>query len=190
MRADRSFVSPPRDVSVAAADNGAKPLVILTCVDGALRESTSGSCAAAREALADVLRHGVPVVLTSHHSAAELIALQRELGLVAPFIAESGRALHVPRDGGGWDVFEFRPASIEDAVELLVALSRPVGDVPLLVGIGASWSDHLLLKHVDVPVVVRSAVVDQRDLQRQFPHAYVTTAAGPAGWTEAILGAA
>src|SRR5512139_115162 len=94
---DHTLVPPPRAVSKPVTGNGARSLLILTCVDGALRESTSGSCAAAREALADVAKRGVPVILTSHHSAAELLTLQQELGLTAPFIAGTGRTLHVPR---------------------------------------------------------------------------------------------
>ena len=184
--------------TVPMSQFGHRSMVVLTCVDGALRESSSGSCAEVRDALAAVTARGVSTVLTSHHSASELMAIQRELGLREPFIAELGRGLYVPRgrftqlagatDPGEWQVFEFSPPSVEDAIETLMWLYRVAGDSPLLVGVGASWNDRSLLRHVDVPVVIAAETVEQRQLREHFPHAYVTTASGPDGWREAILG--
>jgi hypothetical protein len=58
----------------------------------------------------------------------------------------------------------------------------------LIVGLGEDWTDRVLLRAVDVPVVVRNGGVDQRRLLKRVPAAYLTHAAGPAGWSEAILG--
>jgi predicted mannosyl-3-phosphoglycerate phosphatase (HAD superfamily) len=175
-------------------------MLILTCVDGALRATTDGSCLEVRDALESLSARGVSTILTSHHDATELMAIQRELGLREPFIAELGRVLYVPRERfnlvaqpargiGDWDVFEFSPASVADAIETLMWLYRVSGDSPLLVGVGASWSDRSLLRHVDVPVVIPSDRPDHRQLRVHFPHAYVTAASGPGGWREAMLGA-
>jgi predicted mannosyl-3-phosphoglycerate phosphatase (HAD superfamily) len=174
-------------------------MVVLTCVDGALRESSSGSCRDVREALQTVAARGVSTILTSHHGAAELMAIQRELGLREPFIAELGRVLFVPRGyfsklegdaqrADDWEIFEFTPPSVEEAIETLMWLYRVSGDSPLLVGVGASWNDRSLLRHVDVPVVISTEASEQRQLREHFPDAYVTTASGPGGWREAILG--
>lgn len=191
---------PVVDVSTLGAGDGAQPLLILTCIDGALRESAFGSCRAVKETLGRVAARGVAVVLTSYHSSAELIALQKELGVVVPFIADTGRTLHIPRGyfarsprrtsgrAGNWDVIEFTPPSIEDALDVLLYVAAGERGAPLLVGVGASWPDHVLLRHVHIPVVVRSRLVDQEELREQFPHAYVTDAVGPQGWSEAILG--
>src|ERR1044072_3990966 len=95
-----------------------RSMLILTCVDRALRASADGSCLEVREALASLSARGVSTILTSHHDAAELLAIQRELGLHEPFIAELGRTLYVPRGRfdligksvggtGDWEVFEF-----------------------------------------------------------------------------------
>jgi predicted mannosyl-3-phosphoglycerate phosphatase (HAD superfamily) len=191
---------PIRDVSTLGAGDGAQPLLILTCVDGALRDSAIGSCAAATETIRALASRGVAVVLTSYHSVDELLALEKEVGVMLPFIAANGRSLHIPRGYfgrpplaatrriGTWDVIEFAPPSLEDALDVLLQVGANDRGAPLLVGVGASWPDHLLLRHVDIPVVVRSAIVDQHALRVCFPHAYVTDAVGAQGWSEAILG--
>ena len=91
---------------------------------------------------------------------------------------------------GNWDVFEFSPPSVEDAVDVLLNVGGSETAAPLLVGIGATWPDRVMLRHVHVPVVVRSQLIDQGELRSRFPHAYVTNAFGPRGWSEAILGSA
>jgi len=191
---------PTPDVSTLGAGDGAQPLLILTCVDGALRDSAIGSCAAATETIRALASRGVAVVLTSYHAADELLALQKEVGVALPFIAAHGRSLHIPRGYfgrppraatrrmGPWDVIEFTPPSLEDALDVLLYVGANDRGAPLLVGVGASWPDHVLLRHVDIPVVVRSAIVDQQALRVCFPHAYVTDAVGTQGWSEAILG--
>jgi predicted mannosyl-3-phosphoglycerate phosphatase (HAD superfamily) len=193
-------LSPPVvGVSTTDVGTGSRPLVILTCVDGALRESASGSCAGARQVIESVARRGITIVLVSHHSAAELLALQEDLGIAVPFIAANGGSLHTPRGessdhrlvdrrSGEWDVIEFTPPSVEDALDALLCTDGR--HTPLLVGIGATWPDHVLLRHVHVPVVVRSRFVDQAALCDRVPHAYVTHEVGPRGWCEAILGSA
>jgi predicted mannosyl-3-phosphoglycerate phosphatase (HAD superfamily) len=151
-------------------------------------------------ALTTVAAKGVATILTSHHRAADLMAIQQELGLREPFIAELGRWLYVPRGRFSavagpagrtdeWEIFEFTPPSVEEAIETLMWLYRVSGDSPLLVGIGASWQDRALLRHVDVPVVIAADTMDHHRLRAQFPDAYVTSASGPGGWREAILGA-
>jgi predicted mannosyl-3-phosphoglycerate phosphatase (HAD superfamily) len=192
--------SPPPPVPVAGGVTAAGTFLIVTCVDGALRESGTGSCAAARQALTSISRRGIPLVLTSYHSSTELMAMQREIGVVTPFIAANGRTLHMPRGYfstaatdapvAEWDVLEFTPPSIEDALDVLLERCRAAGHAPVLVGVGASWPDHALLRHVDIPILIRSALVDQSHLRNYFPQAYLTVATGPDGWSEAILGSA
>jgi predicted mannosyl-3-phosphoglycerate phosphatase (HAD superfamily) len=176
-----------------------RSILILTCVDGALRNSTAGPCTSAREAVAALAARRVPVILTSYHPRAELLAVQEELGLDEPFIAENGAALGVPRGyfarlpqvstpNGRWEIIDLDPPSVEDAIEMLMWLYRVSGDSPLLVGVGSSWKDHLLLRHVDVPVLVNNPSEDQRQLRAHFPDAYLTSSPGPYGWSEAILG--
>jgi predicted mannosyl-3-phosphoglycerate phosphatase (HAD superfamily) len=138
------------------------------------------------------------VILTSHHSRVELSALQGELGLDEPFIGEDGAVLSFPNGYFAWpprvahprrELIEFRPASVETAIDTLMWLYRVSGDSPLLVGVGVSNGDRPLLQHVDVPVVVRDPTVDQRELRMEFPDAYLTPSTGLNGWSEALLSA-
>ncbi len=278
-----------RGIGAPSDGAGSTSLVVFTGVDGALRDPATRSWAEAAAAVGTLSAQKVPLVLTSHHSAAELLRLQRELGLREPFICESGAALYIPkgyfadlpnlgRDAGEWEVIEFGErrqvvcdalyqivdtlqvsvvgfsrlsagelaqreglspldaqlslqreydepfemagASSRDrtrlfnamrragfrcfsgprfhfatgvqdpahATRLLISLYRLHGDSVLVVGLGDDWADRVLLRAVDVPVVVRNVGIDQRRLLKRLPAAYLTHAAGPAGWSEAILG--
>jgi mannosyl-3-phosphoglycerate phosphatase family protein len=74
------------------------------------------------------------------------------------------------------------------AVRLLIALYRSRGLPTIVVGVGDDWNDRALLREADVPIVVRNHSLDQTQLLRKVPTAYFTEAAGPAGWSEAIIG--
>jgi predicted mannosyl-3-phosphoglycerate phosphatase (HAD superfamily) len=189
-------VEDERYVSVAPA---ATSLVVFTAIDGILRHPINGTCAEARVGLDLLASRGVPVVLMSHGDPGPVQELQRELGIVQPFICEGGATLYVPRgyfeelDGltagdPAWEVFDFGVAEPARAVRLLVSLFSVRGEDVLTIGFGCGWNDRTLLTAVNVPIVVREEGVDQSRLRQRFPAAYVTAAAGPAGWSEAVLG--
>jgi len=174
-------------------------MVVFTCIDGALRASDTGDCIASRTALASLTARNVPVILTSHHRADELIALQHDLQLREPFIAGGGAQLYLPngyfdrsrqlgQPQGDWSVIDFTPPSVADAVSMLAWLYGGTEEPLLLVGVGTDLAHCDLLRHVDVPVVIRNPLIDQDEIRRQIPDAYITASAGPRGWTEAILG--
>jgi predicted mannosyl-3-phosphoglycerate phosphatase (HAD superfamily) len=177
---------------------GSPSLVVFTSVDGTLTDDT-GSCAAVRPALDLLAAEGVPVVLAAHHAAAELMELQRGLGSPHPFICDGGAAMHVPNGyfadledlwplDEAWHVLPLGAPDLGRAVRLLATLFQVSGADVLTIGLGCSWRDRQLLGAVDVPIIVRSETPDQARLQRRLPGAYLTNAAGPAGWQEAILG--
>jgi len=162
-----------------------------------------------REALEFLERRGVPVVLISRQCAAHLAALRDSGGAAVPFVADGGASLYIPegyfgglpgfgRDDGAWTVVECartRRTEVSEvgdahqAVRLLVSLYRRWAAGAVTVGVGSSWDDWALLREVDVPVIVRRDDVEQERLRAAFPQAYVTAATGPAGWSEAMLGA-
>jgi predicted mannosyl-3-phosphoglycerate phosphatase (HAD superfamily) len=76
-------------------------------------------------------------------------------------------------------------AAVELACTMFVARGY---EEPLTVGIGSDLADFGLLTAVDVPIVVRSQSDNQTELIRQLPGVYVTSVAGMAGWSEAVLG--
>jgi predicted mannosyl-3-phosphoglycerate phosphatase (HAD superfamily) len=178
---------------------GSPSLVVFTSVDGALREGSSGGCNGVRPALDLLATQSVPVVLVSHHSPEEMIALQQGFGHSHPFICDGGMTMRVPNgyfadlqdlwpEDEPWHSVPLGAADVGRAVRLLVSLFQVSGADILSIGLGCSWSDHALLDAVDVPIIVRSDSPDQEKLRRLLPDAYVTTASGPLGWQEAILG--
>jgi predicted mannosyl-3-phosphoglycerate phosphatase (HAD superfamily) len=191
----------PAAGTLSAQPPAAPSLVVFTDLDGTLRDPRSHSLDEARVALALLADRRVPVVLFSDAGASEVKALQRELGLQHPFICEGGAALWVPRHyfpelprlgepSGKRDVVRFQsPYNSGQAIRLLISLYRACcpGSV-VVVGLGDDWADRDMLREVDVPVIVRNDTIDQARLIRKLPAAYVTKAAGPAGWSEAILG--
>ncbi len=73
-------------------------LVVVTDLDGTLLDHETYGCEEARETLDLLARTGVPVVLCSSKTQAEIAAVQRDLGIRHPCISENGGALFIPDD--------------------------------------------------------------------------------------------
>jgi mannosyl-3-phosphoglycerate phosphatase family protein len=76
------------------------------------------------------------------------------------------------------------------AIRLVISLYRSYWESLIVIGLGDNATDRGLLREVDVPIIVRNDGIDQLPLLRKVPKAYLTQATGPAGWREAVLGAA
>jgi predicted mannosyl-3-phosphoglycerate phosphatase (HAD superfamily) len=196
-----AWQSSPHTLTAAIATLRTCPMVVVTDVDGTLRDPRTQSLAPADLALSTLEAHGVPVVLAGTGPAEALVALQDQLGLLHPFVCRDTAEIHIPRGYFShpsvprpatrtWEVIEIGPCESQArAVRLLRSLYRSWNDHVILIGLGDDWSDRFLLQEVDVPIVVRNETVDQVALIQQLPHAFVTRESGPAGWAEAILGA-
>lgn len=176
-------------------------IVVFTAIDGILRQQGQGPCSDARSALDLLLERNVPVVLMSHGEPAPVQELQAELGLLEPFICDGGATLYIPRgyfeelDGLAagddcWEVFHFGVRDPSRPVRLLASLYSVRGEDILTIGFGCRWADRALLAAVSVSIIVRDGSDDHERLLRRIPGAYLTTATGPAGWSEAVLGSA
>ncbi len=180
-------------------------LVILAACDGPVTTPDGAiACPTARHVVGLLRTFAVPVVFISDEPPAVMVQLQHQLAIRHPFVASGGTLLYVPRgyfpdvldtepdEDPDWQVLRLpaRGGRVGDAVRLLMALYRFGDDPVLFVGLGEKWKHRELLRAVDVPVIVRTDGVDQTRLRRTVPGAYLTMAAGTAGWTEAILGAA
>jgi len=99
--------------------------VIFTDVDGTLIDHTTYSMAAASDALADLERRGVPLVLCSSKTRAEVERLQQDLGTAHPFVTENGGAVFVP---AGYFPFPL-PGALRDAAYEVIALGRSYPEV-------------------------------------------------------------
>ncbi len=76
--------------------DASRPLLVVTDLDGTLLDHHDYRFNAARPALARLVGAGVPVVLNTSKTRAELAPLQQQLGLTAPFVVENGAAIHWP----------------------------------------------------------------------------------------------
>ena len=177
----------------------AASLVIFTAVDGLLCDAATHSTEETRTALRMLAQRDIPLVFVSSRSPSELVALQAELNLRSPFVAGGGASLHIPagyfpeltRIGAqhhGWNIVQFKVPEGGHAIRLLTSLYRLCSEEVLIVALADTAQHRVLLHAADVPVIVRNDNADQRALLREMPSAYLTTAAGPAGWSEAILG--
>jgi mannosyl-3-phosphoglycerate phosphatase family protein len=70
--------------------------VIFTALKGALLDSQSQSWSAAAEALAEIERRRVPLILVTSGTRAELDPLRRKIENGHPFVTESGGGLFIP----------------------------------------------------------------------------------------------
>ena len=76
-----------------------KKIVVITDLDGTLLDQRTYSYEPSLPAVARLRELKISLVLCSSKTAAEIIPLQRELGLKDPFICESGGAVYFsPRD--------------------------------------------------------------------------------------------
>ncbi len=74
-----------------------QPLLLFTDLDGTLIDHHSYSAALSQAAVRQLAERGVPLVFCSSKTFAEQVHLQRELGIVQPFIVENGSAVAIPR---------------------------------------------------------------------------------------------
>lgn len=73
-----------------------RPLVVFSDLDGCLLDRETYDDAAARPALERLAREGIPLVLCSSKTRAEVEVHRARLGLPDPFIVENGGAIVIP----------------------------------------------------------------------------------------------
>lgn len=76
------------------------PAVVFTDLDGTLLDHHTYSWQPAAPTVERLKRLGVPLVLASSKTRAEMVALRHELGIADPFVVENGAAIYVPGDEG------------------------------------------------------------------------------------------
>ncbi|MEE4662037.1 MAG: HAD-IIB family hydrolase [Halieaceae bacterium] len=98
-------------------------LVVVTDLDGTLLDHDTYSAEPARPALAAMAERGIPLIMASSKTRAEMRALQQTLNIHGPFICENGAAICVPPAGesGDADVVE---ALVPPRTEVLAVLRR------------------------------------------------------------------
>jgi mannosyl-3-phosphoglycerate phosphatase len=71
-------------------------LLVFTDLDGTLLDHDSYSFAPAQQALALIAERGIPLVINSSKTSAEIVAVQQALNICQPFISENGAAVFMP----------------------------------------------------------------------------------------------
>ena len=106
------------------------PLLVFTDLDGTLLDSHTYDWQPAAEWLSRLEQQQIPVILCSSKTAAEMMALQKSLGLQdLPFIAENGAVIHL---AAGWQDHAHYPrlingASHDEVVKVLNQLREQDG---------------------------------------------------------------
>lgn len=107
-----------------------RDLIVFTDLDGTLLDHDSYSYAAAADALAALKEHGVPLVLASSKTAAEISVLHEALGLGdTPAIVENGSGLLVPGLGAEAGRYDALRGALSQVSPDLRAQFRGFGDM-------------------------------------------------------------
>jgi len=136
-------------------------LLVASDVDGCLLDEDDYSFHAAHDALDELRRRDVPLVLASSKSRAEMELLVRELGLATPFVVENGAAVVFPTgETLCWGIPRRRlvAALAEMAAETGFALrgfsSLSVDDVRRLTGLERAAARRAMQREYDEPFLV------------------------------------
>jgi mannosyl-3-phosphoglycerate phosphatase len=97
--------------------------VVVTDLDGCLLDAATYRWEAARPALETLRRRGIPLVLCSSKTRAEMEPLHGDLGLDAPYVFENGGGIVIPA-GARWS-----RVSRRDGGPLLVRLGVPLREL-------------------------------------------------------------
>jgi mannosyl-3-phosphoglycerate phosphatase len=125
--------------------------LIFTALEGALLDPRTGSFAEAEEALSELERRRIPLVLVTSRTRAEIEPLRRKLGHGHPFITESGGGIFFP-DG----YFNLKiPGAERSGRYLCVALGRPyeeacavLDDISSESGVGVAGFHHMSSREI------------------------------------------
>jgi mannosyl-3-phosphoglycerate phosphatase len=125
--------------------------LIFTALEGALLDPRTGSFAEAEEALSELERRHIPMILVTSRTRAEIEPLRRKLEHSHPFITESGGGIFFP-DG----YFNLKiPGAERSGRYLCVALGRPykevcaaLDDISEESGVGVTGFHHMSSREI------------------------------------------
>jgi len=90
-------------------------LVIFTDLDGTLLDSDY-SFSEAKPALRSIQKNGVPLILCSSKTKAEIIHWRKKLNNTHPFISENGGGIFLPPEYFKFQISNFKPEAVGDSV--------------------------------------------------------------------------
>jgi mannosyl-3-phosphoglycerate phosphatase len=153
-------------------------LVVITDLDGTLLDQRTYSYEESLPAVRRLQADGVPIVLCSTKTSAEILQLWRELDLQDPFICESGGAIYMPQNylkepvaglttagpfgvlALGMNIVRLRAALAEAARQCEVKLrsfgGMNIDDIAALTGLEPDQAFRAWQRHYDEPFLVES----------------------------------
>jgi mannosyl-3-phosphoglycerate phosphatase family protein len=125
--------------------------LIFSSLDGALVDPRTGSHADAEDALSELERRKIPLILLTPRTRAEIEPVRRRLGHNHPFITENGGGIFFP-DG----YFNVRiPGAVRNGRYLCIAQGRPYQEVSTALddlaeecGVGVAGFHHMSLREI------------------------------------------
>jgi mannosyl-3-phosphoglycerate phosphatase len=97
-------------------------MVVFTDLDGTLLDRDTYSYAQAEPAIAQLRAQGIPLVLVTSKTRAEVEALRERMGNIDPYIVENGAAVFIPE--GGRLVFGASNTASREALRIASATSQ------------------------------------------------------------------
>lgn len=100
-------------------------IIVFTDLDGTLLNHEDYSFDEARPALDRIKRKGIPLIITTSKTRAEVEVIQRAMGIQEPFIVENGAAVFFPLGYQGFHAagFEIKPPYA------LIRIGRPYAEI-------------------------------------------------------------
>ena len=99
--------------------------IVFTDLDGSLLDHHGYSHAGATPVLARIRKEGIPLIIVTSKTRAEVEEIRRELGNADPFIVENGGAAYFPRSGP----YRFLAAGEEAAGYRRIQFGRSYGEI-------------------------------------------------------------
>lgn len=125
--------------------------LIFSALDGALVDSRTGSFSDAEEALSELDRRKIPLILVTPDTRAEIEPLRRNLGHNHPFITEYGGGIFFPDSYLNVKI----PGAVRNARYLCIAQGRPYAEVCAALdelaeecGVGVAGFHHMSLREI------------------------------------------
>lgn len=150
-------------------------LVVFTALESALLDPRTGSPQAARPGLEQLRRRGIPVVICTGQTRAEVLPLREELGLRDPFVAEHGGAIYIPRN---YFPFALPTARVETGYQVLELgvpyqkLVRALDEAAKTSGVKVLGFSHMTDKEV-AKLCDLAAAAAKRARQREFDEPFL-----------------
>ena len=158
-----------------------RPLLVATDLDGCLLDEDSYSHQAAGGALARLEAAGVPLVVCSSKTRAEVAPLLVELGVAGPYVVENGGAVVLPRGGLGAGLAGVRREGDDELVELGVpatVLARELREIAAETGVRLTSFSALSVREVE-GLTGLSGDRAARALRREWDEPFLVDWTGP-----------